>query len=68
MPSIAVANMFPSETPGFTSPKALIVTTNNVAAIDPGSCDVRSDATKNVVPTNATITVSYTHLTLPTKA
>ena len=38
--------MLPKETPGFTSPKAEIVTTNKVAAIDPGSCDVKSDATK----------------------
>ena len=52
------ANIFPSETPGFTSPKAVIVTTNRVAPIEPGSCDVKSDATKKVVPINATIIIS----------
>ena len=35
--SIASAIMFPSETPGLTSPKAVIETTNNVAPIELGS-------------------------------
>ena len=31
----------PSETPGLTSPNAVLETMNSVAAIEPGSCEVK---------------------------
>ena len=45
--------MLPSETPGLTSPNAVLETMNSVAAIEPGSCEVKREVTKNAVPTTA---------------
>ena len=41
------------ETPGFTSPNAVLVTTNNAAEYGAGSCVVSIETTKKVVPTAA---------------
>ena len=40
MNSTSVAIILPSETPGLTSPNAVLETMNSVAAIEPGSCEV----------------------------
>ena len=51
--SASVTSILARETPGFTSPNAVLETIKRVAAIEAGSCEVNSDATKKVVPTVA---------------
>ena len=43
-----MAIIFPRETPGLTSPNAVLETTKSVAPIDAGSCEVNNEVTKLV--------------------